>query len=327
MSKQVAVIIPCYNSARYIPGLMESFLNQTFKDIELIIVNDKSTDGTYEAIEDYRDKLASVGINLIHVEQGNNGIAEAINTGLKHVDSEFMMWMDVDDFLLPNAIEVKRQFLIDHPEYDFALCKGYIVDETDIDKPLSIVEQRYDGKGDFFKSLILEHGIFFCGIRYFVRTSSLWKAIPTKHICGHREGQNWQLLLPLAHSCAHGYIDDILFKYVVHNDSSSHKKRSYDETIVRRTNFIELLTETINSLPGMEDDEKRKWIRMATNRQVYAKLLAAEDYYKKKEYKKYFRELKKEGVKIPFKDRYFSHFCHHAANYLKRKILRRKAGA
>ena len=324
MGKQVAVIIPCYNSERFIPPLMESFLNQTYKDIELIMVNDVSADKTYDVIESFRDKLASVGIGLIHIEQGNEGMSEAINTGLKQVDSEFVMWMDVDDYLMPNAIEVKRQFLIDHPECDFAFCRGYIVNESDMDTPISVVERKRDGEDNLFEDLLFEHGAFFSGIGYITRTSSLWKAIPTRHICGNREGQNWQLLLPLSYSRKYGYIDDFLFKYVVHDDSHSHVRRTYEQQMARRCNYLLITQETLKAIPDMSADDKERWLQIAAKHHMYKKMLLAEAYYKYKDYRKFLRALRKSDVKVPFKDRYFVHFCCHAIGYIKRKVLRRK---
>lgn len=93
MHGKVSVIIPTYQSINFISAAIDSVLSQTHKDFEIIVVDDGSTDGTYDFLkEKYNEK-----INL--VRQTNKGLASARNTGLKYSNGEFIQFLDADDIL------------------------------------------------------------------------------------------------------------------------------------------------------------------------------------------------------------------------------------
>lgn len=99
MSK-VSLIIPVYNVETYLERCIESVLNQTYKDLEIILVNDGSTDTSGAMCDNFsqQDKR----IKVIH--QLNAGLSEARNTGLKHITGEFVMFVDSDDWLEKDAV-------------------------------------------------------------------------------------------------------------------------------------------------------------------------------------------------------------------------------
>lgn len=93
----VSIIVPVYNVEQYIRRCIDSILNQSYKNIELIIVDDGSTDSSPQIIKEYIDKA-------IIVTQRNKGQAAARNTGLSHATGDFLCFVDSDDYLLDNAI-------------------------------------------------------------------------------------------------------------------------------------------------------------------------------------------------------------------------------
>lgn len=99
MSK-ISVILPVFNSEKYIKKAIESVLNQTFPDFELIIVNDGSTDSTLDIIKSFDDSR----IKLIN--QSNQGPGASRNNAMKIVDSEYVMFLDSDDWFDCKALEV-----------------------------------------------------------------------------------------------------------------------------------------------------------------------------------------------------------------------------
>ena len=100
-SPKVSIIIPLYNAEKYINTCIESILEQTFKDFELIIIDDCSTDGSYEIAKKYDDPR----IKLIQQEK-NSGDAATRNLGIKTACGEYIYFVDDDDALMTNIVEI-----------------------------------------------------------------------------------------------------------------------------------------------------------------------------------------------------------------------------
>jgi glycosyltransferase involved in cell wall biosynthesis len=97
---RITVIVSAYNQERYIEQTISSVLNQTFQDFQFIIIDDGSTDGTWERIHQSRDAR----INPIHIS--NKGKSAAFNIALQYVLGEYVLELDGDDWLEPNALEI-----------------------------------------------------------------------------------------------------------------------------------------------------------------------------------------------------------------------------
>lgn len=112
LSPLVSVIMPSYNCRRWISEALDSLLAQTYSNLDIIVVDDGSTDDTATFLkEKYKDKL-----NYIY--QPNAGLAHARNTGLKAAKGEFISFLDADDWILPNKIAHQVNYLNQHPECD-----------------------------------------------------------------------------------------------------------------------------------------------------------------------------------------------------------------
>lgn len=301
----VSIISPVYNGEKYIADFLDSVLEQSYSNIELILVNDGSTDNTDKVVENYQNKFNDRKYKLFYLKQNENkGQAAAINIGLKVFSGIFMMWMDSDDILYPEAIEKKVNYLKNNPDIDFVLNKGEIVDYSDIDKCKGILERKHLEEDDrLFEDLLSERNVVFAPGTIMVKRDSMIRALPDLHIYESREGQNWQLMLPLAYTCNHGYLDEVLFKYVVRNDSHSHMKRDYDKEMKRRDNFYTLQIETINKIVGMSEDEKAYWRQFADNRRNYTKYLIANRFHKYKD-SRHLKKVMSDDVKIEFRNRF-----------------------
>ena len=125
----VSIITPCYNGTTYVHRLVESVLNQTYDHIELIFINDGSTDNTEEIVLSYKSKFEERGIGFTYVYQENAGQAAAVNKGLKIFKGEYLTWPDSDDWMTEDCIEKKVDFLEQHPEYGMVMCRIAVVDE------------------------------------------------------------------------------------------------------------------------------------------------------------------------------------------------------
>lgn len=111
MPPEISVIVPVYNSGNYISEAIESILNQSFQNFELLLVNDASTDNSKNKILEYKDNR----IVLID-NPGNKGVAFSRNEGLKIAVGKYVAFLDADDIALPNRFEVQYNFMEQHPE-------------------------------------------------------------------------------------------------------------------------------------------------------------------------------------------------------------------
>ncbi len=118
---KVSVIIPTYNRANYICETIDSVLSQTFKDFEIIIVDDGSTDHTRDVLEKYRDR-----INYHY--QVNEGAGAARNKAISLSRGEYLGFIDDDDLWLPNKLEVQVKELDENPDVAFVCSGAYQID-------------------------------------------------------------------------------------------------------------------------------------------------------------------------------------------------------
>jgi glycosyltransferase involved in cell wall biosynthesis len=103
----VSIIIPAYNVAPYVGQAIDSALAQTYKNIEIIVVDDGSKDGTRSVLEPYIAKKL-----ITYIYQNNKGLAAARNTGIKNSHGEFIALLDSDDLFLPEKIEKQVGYLV-----------------------------------------------------------------------------------------------------------------------------------------------------------------------------------------------------------------------
>lgn len=102
MKKLVSIIVPVFNVEKYLRQCLDSILGQTFNQFEVIIVNDGSTDNSGAICQEYeaRDN------RIVYLEKENGGVSEARNLGLDFATSEYIIFIDSDDWIEPTYVEV-----------------------------------------------------------------------------------------------------------------------------------------------------------------------------------------------------------------------------
>lgn len=113
----VSVVMPTYNRRAYIRESLDSVLNQNFRDFEVIVVDDGSTDGTEEELRPYQDRI-------LYLYQENRGGAGAHNTGIRHARGRYVAFMDSDDLATPHQLQCMTDFLERYPQYVMAVGNG-----------------------------------------------------------------------------------------------------------------------------------------------------------------------------------------------------------
>jgi glycosyltransferase involved in cell wall biosynthesis len=139
----VSTIIPVYNRAEMIESAVQSVLDQTYRPIEIILVNDGSTDNTLEELR----RLESEHPDIIRVatrENGGPGLAR--ETGRQLARGEFIQYFDSDDVLMPRKFEVQVAALRKHPECDIAYCRSSLIDQDGktLREPSKWTGRQYD---------------------------------------------------------------------------------------------------------------------------------------------------------------------------------------
>jgi glycosyltransferase involved in cell wall biosynthesis len=114
----VSVIIPTYNYASYLPRAVGSCLDQSHRKVEIIVVDDGSTDGTADVVRE-------MGGGVIYVAQENKGVSSARNAGLSVARGEFVVFLDADDYLTADALETRLRAFLDEPDMDFVITATY----------------------------------------------------------------------------------------------------------------------------------------------------------------------------------------------------------
>lgn len=113
-STKISVLIPVYNVEQYLAQCLDSVINQTYKNIEIICVDDGSTDNSLAILNEYANKDSRIKV----INKDNGGLASARNEGLKHITGELCYFLDSDDYILPDlfnyAIKIFNNFDIDY---------------------------------------------------------------------------------------------------------------------------------------------------------------------------------------------------------------------
>jgi len=142
-STKVSVVIPCYNHGQYLSEAIESVLNQTYKNIEIVVVNDGSTDNTEAVCKSYP--------KVKYVYSNNSGLSAARNTGVKHSTGNYLIFLDADDYLYPRAVEINLWYFSEFKKIAFVSGAHDKIDEKGNFLP---VEDALDKSIDNYTSLL-----------------------------------------------------------------------------------------------------------------------------------------------------------------------------
>ena len=115
MSPLLSVIVPVYNACKYLDACVQSVLNQSFRDFDLFLVDDGSTDGS----SDLCDRFAASDARIRVIHQPNGGVSRARNAALDRVQGKYLVLMDADDVIAPDTYGPNIGILERHPEVDF----------------------------------------------------------------------------------------------------------------------------------------------------------------------------------------------------------------
>lgn len=246
----VSIIIPTYQRARSIMDSVNSILNQTYSNFELLIIDDGSTDNTKELIESINDKRIKY-----HQTPSNMGAAAARNYGLKLAEYDYIAFHDSDDTWHPNKLEKQMQLIQENPNYGMVYCKMELINldrkanATSI--PSFMPKNETDVtilQGNIFNKLLKEN---FIGIPTILIKKECFDEIGLLDD-SYKALEDWELMLRIAQSYEIGYINEPLYTYYINNsDCISGNIGAYFEArlkLVQKYKNEMIETGTLNSI-------------------------------------------------------------------------------
>ena len=242
----VSIIVPIYNQKRFVEATIRSLIAQTYQDLELILVNDGSSDGSGEVLEALTPDCQRRVVRFALLEQSNAGIASALNRGIAASRGSFLFWLASDDLAEPDAIATLVPELLRDPGVGLACGDADFINEHG--KPItrtrggkefnSFVRYYSEGMKDFdlktdfgtYRSLI---GPYYVPIGCLVRRSHFLEAgyFDTSYLT-----EDIELWLRLSKVCRFKFLDRTLCHYRLHGTNTHQIRRervSFDSLRVR----------------------------------------------------------------------------------------------
>jgi glycosyltransferase involved in cell wall biosynthesis len=158
MKPLISVIIPVYNGEKFITEAIESCLSQTYNNLEIIVIDDGSTDQSGKVVNAYP--------MVQYFHRSNSGVASARNFAINKANGSYITFLDADDIMMPNRVELQLQALLNFPDID--ICIGHQENFIDTGFDLSIEDWQYYNEREkinmmsiFLKSEVFEKvGLF-----------------------------------------------------------------------------------------------------------------------------------------------------------------------
>lgn len=202
---KVSIIIPAYNQAQYLADAVQSVLDQTFTDFELIIVDDGSTDNTPQVIAGFQDS------RVRSIRQENKGLSGARNTGIKLSTAPFLTFLDSDDRFLPNHLNLLYTYLKNHSECGMVSGGRQMIDINN-----KVLQEQVDRPQWRIEDLLINNPFLNVGC---VLIRRMWLDSVDNFDESLRACEDWDLWLKLASAgCQFAWIEEPVMAYRIHQN-------------------------------------------------------------------------------------------------------------
>lgn len=207
----VSIIVPVYNVERYLDNCIESLVNQAYKDIQIILVDDGSKDHSPEICDSWQRKDARIRV----VHKPNGGLSDARNAGLTYVNSEYVAFVDSDDWIDKEYINRLYSTALKH-NCDMVICQYYLVYANGGKRKMGRLEDESLSVNSCIEELLIDKNI----------TSHVWRRLYRSKLFENLRfpvGKNYEdilIMTKLTSMCKNIYcISDALYNYRVNNFS------------------------------------------------------------------------------------------------------------
>lgn len=216
---KVSIVIPVYNAEKYLEECINSCLNQSYRNVEIIAIDDGSTDNSGKILESYSERIKVI-------KKRNGGTASALNVGLNAMTGDWFKWLSADDVLYEHAIEVLMSEAESKDEYAkscFFYSNYDIIDENS--KIVGeYIESNYNVLNNFQRNVILLDHFFGNGTTSLIHRSIFDRFGVFNESIGFKEDYEFWLRCCLIHDCNLFLIPHKLAKYRIHPKQLTQKK-------------------------------------------------------------------------------------------------------
>lgn len=283
-----SIIVPVYNTEQYLRECLDSLINQTFDNYEIIIVNDGTKDNSQKIIDEYSLKSSKIK----KIIKKNGGLSDARNYGVRESDGEYLIFVDSDDYISLNMLEklnsiIDKDESIDIVKYNFA----YVNDQKEIIANKNFVFNRCSGEEAFIK-LVDSKQLFEMACIY-TFNKRFWLLNDFKFAKGKVHEDFGLIPLVLVKAKNVKVIDDILYYYVRHDDSitkntSSEKMNQKAWDLLYHFDYLYL---NVNNDNQINKNTKKVFNSFIANALINKSTSLSNDYFNK-----YILELKNRNI-------------------------------
>lgn len=220
---KVTVLSPCYNGEKYLKKYFNDLLAQTYKNYEVIIVNDGSKDNSMDIIMEYQKLFEQEKISFTVIDKKiNEGQAKALNDGLKKVSGELLVWPDIDDHMHPDYLLKKVEVYEKDRDIDIVISKCPIYNYANLNK---VVVYAWDNMQNVSKEQLIDNyihdrNVYYMSGAFMVKTQLLFKIYPDRNIfVGVKAGPTIQMVFPMIYFGKVGYDNAGVFDYYIHGNN------------------------------------------------------------------------------------------------------------
>jgi glycosyltransferase involved in cell wall biosynthesis len=226
----VSVIIPTYNSADFLPQAIDSVLQQTYENIEIIVIDDGSTDHTEAVLKPYTERIR-------YFKKPNGGPSAARNMGIAEAQGEFIAFQDADDLWLPEKLQLQMDYLTAHAEIAVVYTD---LTQFDLQGQVSIsLVERYGAipSGYIFEELLVNHAITLSSV--IVRRSCIDEVGAfDESLIG---AEDYNFYLRLARKFQFGFLNQALVQKRLHTNNLSDNLEQMCEDEIKNLDKIDRL--------------------------------------------------------------------------------------
>ena len=262
----VSILTPMYNTEKYVHRLLDSVLAQDYPAIEMVVVDDGSTDGSRAVVESYADRFAAKGYTLRCFHQPHSGQSVAIKNGLQRVTGAFLAWPDSDDFYTtPDAISKMVHVLESSaPEFQLVRTQARYVQDPSMEllRIEGLAAREEEDPSLFEDCLFALGGFYYCAGSYLLRTAVLKDLTGFDIYTEKNAGQNWQLLVPVLYRYRCKTILEPLFT-VVERDAS-HSRGQYDgyaRDVVKKEAYLRTQRATLERIADIPEEKRARYLK------------------------------------------------------------------
>lgn len=263
--------------------------------IEMIVIDDGSTDNSASVIKSYIDKFADKGYSLTYIYQENGGQSVAIKEGLKLISGEFLVWPDSDDFYSSAESIQKMVDVLMNASPEFAVVRTWqrIVAEDTLDELFIIGDKVDENKTDLFEDCLLVRNNFYWGAgAYMVRTESLRTTTDFDIYTEKKAGQNWQIFLPVLHSYKCLTIKEVLYTVLSRRDSHSRRTQDgYEKKMMIFDVYERTVLETLKRITQMTQPTRSQYEQLVKEKFVRDRLNLSFLFRRRKEFIEWYRTI------------------------------------